>query len=218
MGIASYDSRFARGSRTAFIILSGFCQLFAIAKSGGQDRIRIRSDYVGDLTFKTFGFQMGDNHHLFMAPKPKNKPERGPIAVIEGKGMKIPIYLSPRRDEESYLLAYYAEGNRKRERISGLEEAKKRARKLIDDLAVGKVHVATFTLKQTMAITGAVEILRPTGVSITEVARQFAEAHNILGNVPSIQAAQFYAKHRKQEVQRGGAAASDSAETGRKIP
>ncbi len=146
---------------------------------------------------------MGDNSHQLMALKPKNKPERGPIAVIEGKGVKIPIYLSPRRGKESYLLAYYAEGNRKRERISGLEEAKKRARKLIDDLALGKVHVATFTLKQTMAITDAVEILRPTGVSITEVARQFAEAHRLLENVPLIQAAQFYAKHREQEVQRG---------------
>lgn len=138
-----------------------------------------------------------------MANALKNKKDRGPVTVVEGKGIKIPIYSSPRRGEKSYLLAYYAEGNRKRERVSGLEEGKKRARQLIDDLAAGKVHMSTFTLKQTMAITDAVEILRPVGISITEAARQVAEAHRILGDTPIIQAAQFFAKHKEQEVQRG---------------
>ncbi len=146
---------------------------------------------------------MGDKRTPIMALKLKNKKDRGPVDVIEGKGMKIPIYFSPRRGEESYLLAYYAEGNRKRERVSGLESAKKRARELINDLAVGKVHVASFTLKQTVAITDAVEILRPVGISITEAARQVAEAHKILGGIPVIQAAQFYAKHMEQESRKG---------------
>ncbi len=138
-----------------------------------------------------------------MAPTLKSKKERGPVAVVEGKGVKIPIYFSPRRGEESYLLAYYAEGQRKRERVSGLEDSKKRARQLIDDLASGQVHVATFTLKQTVAITDSVEILRPIGISITDAVRQFAEAHKILAGTPVLQAAQFYVKHKEQETQRG---------------
>ena len=68
---------------------------------------------------------------------------------------------------------------------------------------MGKVHVASFTLKQTAAITDAVEILRPLGVSITEVARQYAEAHKILGGRPVVEAAQFYANHLALELRRG---------------
>lgn len=133
----------------------------------------------------------------------KSKKDRRPITVIENKGVRIPIYLSPRRGEESYVLAYYAEGKRKRERIADLEDAKKRARQLVEDLAVGKVHVASFTLKQTAAITDAVEMLRPLHVSITEVARQHVEAQKILDGVSILQAAEFYAKHREQEKRRG---------------
>ena len=128
---------------------------------------------------------------------------RGPAAIVEGKGVKIPIYSSPRRNEESYLLAYYAEGQRKRERVSNLDDAKRRAKQLIAELAEGKAHVATFTLKQTAAIMDAVEILRPFNVSITEVARQFAAALTILGETPILQAAEFLAKHRAEEARRG---------------
>ncbi len=128
---------------------------------------------------------------------------RGPAAIVEGKGIKIPIYSSPRRNEESYLLAYYAEGQRKRERVGNLDDAQRRAKQLIAELAEGKAHVATFTLKQTAAIMDAVEIIRPFDISITEVARQFAAARKILGETPLLQAAEFFAKHRAEEARRG---------------
>ena len=133
----------------------------------------------------------------------KGKNERGPLEIIEGKGIKIPIYLGLRRGEESFLLAYYKEGKRKMERVSSMENARKRAKVLIDELAAGKVHVASFTLKQSAAITDALEIIRPLGTSITEVARQFMEAHRILGNKSVIEAADFYAKHLAHEQSRG---------------
>jgi integrase len=135
--------------------------------------------------------------------KSKGENERGPLEVIEGKGVKIPIYLGVRRGEESFLLAYYKEGKRKMERVSSMEDARRRAKVLIDDLSAGKVHVATFSLKQTAAITDAVEILQPLGISITEAARQLAEAHKILAGVPILKAAEFYVKHLEQEIKRG---------------
>jgi integrase len=132
----------------------------------------------------------------------KKEKSRGPVEVVDYKGVKIPIYLSPLREKESYLLAYYAGGERKRERAPSLEDARKRAKELISDLNQGKVHVASFTLKQTAAITDAVEILRPFDVGITEVARQYAEARRILGDISLLQAAEFYAKHRDEENRR----------------
>lgn len=132
-----------------------------------------------------------------------SKSERGPLEIIEGKGIKVPIYLALRRGEESYLLAYYKEGKRKMERVSSIEDARRRGKALTDELSAGKVHVTTFTLKQTAAITDALEIIEPFKVGLTDVARQYAEARRILGEVSILQAAEFYAKQREQEKRRG---------------
>jgi len=59
---------------------------------------------------------------------------RGPVEIIEGKGISIPVYSSPYRGTESYLLAYYAEGQRKRERVPSLETARRRGRQLASSI------------------------------------------------------------------------------------
>ncbi len=148
---------------------------------------------------------MGNNQDYLMAtiiPK-DSKSERGPLEIIEGKGIKIPIYLALRRGEESFLLAYYKEGKRKMERVSSIEDARRRAKALIEELSAGKLHVTTFTLKQTAAITDALEIIEPFKVGLTDVARQYADARRILGDTSILQAVEFYAKQREQEQRRG---------------
>lgn len=90
--------------------------------------------------------------------------------------MSIPVYLSPYRGTESYLLAYYAEGQRKRERAPSLDAARRRGRQLIEELAIGTAHVSAFTPKETAAINEVVEMLRPLRVSLTDAVRQFVEA------------------------------------------
>lgn len=147
---------------------------------------------------------MGDKLSLNMSAtlSPSGK-SRGPVVTIEGKGVKIPVYFSPRRGEDSYLLAYYAEGQRKRERVTKLEDAKKRAKKLIDELATGTVHVQAFSLKQTAAILEAAEILRPLNTTLTDAVRQFAEAQKILSETPLIDAVRFFVKHKELEAKRG---------------
>ena len=56
------------------------------------------------------------------------KGKRGPVEVIQSKGVRIPIYFSPIRGTESYQLAFYKAGKRKRERTGELEAARKRAK------------------------------------------------------------------------------------------
>jgi len=129
--------------------------------------------------------------------------EAGPVDVIESRGVRIPIYLNPRRGKTSYLITYFAKGERKRERVSNLADARKRAKALVPELLEGKVHVSSFTLKQTAAITDAVEILAPLHVSITEVARQYAHAHRLLEGKPLMEAVDFYAKHLAREALHG---------------
>ena len=129
--------------------------------------------------------------------------EAGPVDVIESRGVRIPIYLNPRRGKVSYLVTYFAKGERKRERIPNLADARKRAKALVPELLEGKVHVSSFTLKQTAAINDAVEILAPLHVSITEVARQYAHAHKVLEGRPFVEAVDFYAKHLAREALHG---------------
>lgn len=139
---------------------------------------------------------MRDKYISLMARNAESK-QRGPVETIEGKGISIPIYSSPYRGTESYLLAYYAEGRRKRERAASLKIARKRGRDLIEELASGAVHVVSFTPTQTAAINEAVEILRPLGVSLTEAVRQFADAHSRLGGQGSLgDAVKFYLEQK----------------------
>ena len=69
------------------------------------------------------------------------KSRRGPVEIIEGKGVKVPVYYSPYRDTESYLLAYYCDGRRQRERVPSLLAARKRAKELIVELSLSLIHI-----------------------------------------------------------------------------
>jgi integrase len=117
------------------------------------------------------------------------KSERGPVEMVESKGVKIPIYYSPYRETESYLLAYYSEGKRRRERAPSLPAARKRAKELIEELSKGIAHVATFTPKEAAAVNTAVDILQPLDIGLTEAARQVAAAKEILGDLGTIEEA-----------------------------
>ncbi len=130
------------------------------------------------------------------------KTKRGPVEVIEGKGIKIPVYYSPYRETESYLLAYYSEGTRQRERVASLPQARKRGKELIGELSKGTAHVAPFTAKEAAAVNTAVDILRPHDIAITEAARQIAAANEILGGFGTIEEAArlLVAERQRQRI------------------
>ncbi|MGA7394662.1 MAG: site-specific integrase [Terrimicrobiaceae bacterium] len=124
------------------------------------------------------------------------KEKRGPLEVVEGKNTRIPMYDA---GDGKVLLAYYVEGRRKLAKCQSLEAGRKRARQIIEDLTSGIAHVGNFTTRQTAAINDAVEILRPTGVSLSEAARQFAEAHRLLEGSGSLSdAVKCFLEERKK--------------------
>ena len=54
-----------------------------------------------------------------MSRRNSNKDKkRGPIELIEGKGIRIPIYAGAIRGSLSYQLAFYRNGMRQRERAA----------------------------------------------------------------------------------------------------
>jgi hypothetical protein len=135
-------------------------------------------------------------------PRAFPKKKRGPVEIVEGKGIKIPVYYSPYRHTESYLLAYYAEGDRKRERVPSVQAAWKRGKELIEELSAGTAHVGRFTPKEAAAVNTAVDILRPHDVSLTEAARQVAVANQILSGLGTIEEAArlLVAERQKQQI------------------
>lgn len=146
---------------------------------------------------------MRDKYVGSMSRTPE-KSERGPVETIEIKGIKIPVYYSPYRDTESYLLAYYTEGKRKRERVPSLPAARKRAKELIQELSKGTAHVATFTAKEAAVVNAAVDILQPLDMGLAEAARQVAAAKEILGGFGTIEEAArlLVAERQRQQIPR----------------
>jgi len=108
-------------------------------------------------------------------------PNRGPIEVVESKGVRVPIYTGLHHGKQSFLLSYYADGVRVRERAPTIEEARRQAKAKIQELTSGAAHVSSFSARETSIIQDAVEVLRPTGMSLSQVAREYAEASAMLG-------------------------------------
>ena len=129
-----------------------------------------------------------------------SKKKRGPVEIIEGKGIKIPIYDSPIRGGSSFQLAFYKEGKRDRERTATIEAARKRAKELIEELASGKAHAGiTFTAAQAAVIHDAVATLKPLNVTLTQAVREFADAARIINGHGSLaEAAHFFVRERQK--------------------
>ncbi len=135
--------------------------------------------------------------------EPRTKA-RGPVEVVEAKGIKIPIYRTQYRDQSGFQLAYYSDGKRIRERAPTIEAARQQAKSKIADLTAGTAHVANFTPRQVATIQNAVEALQTVGVSLSDAIQQFTTAHRLLeGKGSLIEAAQqFVQTSRKQEIPR----------------
>ncbi|CAN5624758.1 hypothetical protein BH09VER1_BH09VER1_14020 [soil metagenome] len=130
--------------------------------------------------------------------------KRGAVEVIESKGVKIPIYRGLHHGKQSYLIAYYADGKRIRERTQTLEDARQQAKAKIKDLTMGSAHVGTLTLRQTAAVMDAIAILKDINTPLSQMAREYAEARKILnGHGTVVDAARLFTRETaKREIPR----------------
>ena len=125
----------------------------------------------------------------------------GPVEVVESKGIKIPIYSSPARGRENYIIIYYGNGERKRERAgTTLEEAKAAAKSKIAELTKGTAHVGSLTPRQVAVVADSLEILKAINVPMSQATREYAEAFRILDRQRLVvKAAEFYAAHLEKQ-------------------
>ena len=125
----------------------------------------------------------------------------GPIEVVRTKGIEIPIYSAPARGRENYIVSYYANGKRKRDRAgTSIEEARAFAKSKIEELTKGTAHVGPLTPRQVAVVTDAVEILKGISIPLSQVAREYSDAYKVLGRQPLIlDAAKHYAAHLEKQ-------------------
>ncbi len=126
----------------------------------------------------------------------QGEKKRGPVEVVESKGVRVPVYLDPAFGKASYTIAYYADGRRVRERAPTLEDARRQAKAKIAELTSGAAHVGSLTPRQTAVVSDAVAVIKDIGVTLSQAVREYAEAYKILkGQGSVVDAARLFVKH-----------------------
>ena len=123
----------------------------------------------------------------------KNEPVF-PLEITKGSAVVRIFRQVSKKEYQSFTVAYYQEGKRKREVLSDLEEARKRGKILADALAKGEVAAASLRLEDQRAYVNAKRLLGPTGATLETACREYAEAFELLNGVSVVEAARDYVK------------------------
>ena len=122
---------------------------------------------------------------------------------IKKDSINVIIYKTPSKGYDSYTLAYYQDGRRKREYSHDYSAILNRANEVLDDLSQGRptVEGALKTAERTEFVR-AKEMLKSKNINLPldVVARHFAEAVRLLGGDLVIEAAREYAKRHPHKL------------------
>jgi integrase len=117
-----------------------------------------------------------------------------PLEITRGSAVVRVFRQVSTKNYESFTVAYYQDGIRKREVLSNLKLAKKRANKVAQGLSRGEVAAAGLKLQDERAYLNARKLLKPTGVTLEAACREYAAAFKLLGGVSILAAAGEYVK------------------------
>lgn len=122
--------------------------------------------------------------------------ERGPTGL---KGQAT-IHRAPTtvggRQYDSFMVVYYLNGKRKRERFNDYSKAFSKAEEVATKLSNGESSALELTGDDRRAYLGAVEGLRLfPDVTLDAAVREYSQARNLLREVSLIEAAKFYDRH-----------------------
>ena len=134
----------------------------------------------------------------------KRKQRSKPVILTVGNVM-VRIYKRQRPTASGkcrtiYEVADYTGGSRRFRGFSDPGEAKREAEKIARQLSTGEATAATMRNSEAASFGRAIEILRPSGVSLELASATFAEAFEILKGNAIVEAAKFYlARHKPIE-------------------
>jgi integrase len=122
-----------------------------------------------------------------------------PIAVRQGS-VVVKIYRTPSHGCDSYTLSYYQDGVRKRPTFTELQAARDEANVIVNRLGNSDADILTLTSADRSAYLRARQLLDPLGVPVENAAAEFVQAKQVLGEVPLLQAAEFYMKRHPARI------------------
>ena len=129
------------------------------------------------------------------------KPVEFPLIVKKGS-VSAKIYSTPTRSGyDSYTLVYYQDSVRKREVFGDLNDAKKRGGEVVGDISNGEIEASDMTSEARNAYNRSLEIIKPTGMTLESVCREYVEAFELSGGVSPVRLAHEHAKRSSQATQ-----------------
>jgi integrase len=99
-----------------------------------------------------------------------------------------------------YELSDYTSGVRRLRSFTDLSKARKEADKIARQLSSGDATAATMRNSEAASYGRAIELLQPTGAALEVAAGVYAKCFEILGGDYAIEAAQFFSRHRADQV------------------
>lgn len=103
---------------------------------------------------------------------------------------------------DSYVVAYYRGGERIRCRFNSLQEARDKANAIQTQLLNNDLVALNLTGKDSLVFTQATAIAKKFGLTLDQLAREFAEAREILGDISLTEAARFFDRYGKTVKER----------------
>src|SRR5690242_2080051 len=137
-----------------------------------------------------------------MKRKARSKPE----TVTVGNAI-VRIYRRQRlttmgKRRTVFEVADYTSRKRRLRGFTEHADARKEAEKIARQLSSGDATAATMRNSEAASYGRATELLRPTGTALEVAAATYAKALEILGGDSVIEAANFYKRHRADQVER----------------
>ncbi len=122
-----------------------------------------------------------------------------PIVVKQGS-VSVKIYRTPSRGCEAFTLSYYQDGVRKRPTFTELRAARDEANVIVNRLGNSDADVLTLTSADRSAYLRARQLLDPLGIPVENAAAEFVQAKQVLGDVPLLQAAEYYVRRHPTKI------------------
>jgi integrase len=133
------------------------------------------------------------------------RQKRSKPGMVTVGNVKVRIYTVNRptaleKMRTTFEVADYTNGKRRFRVFTNETQAKREAERIARRLATGETTAASMRNKDAASYGRAIELLRPTGVSLEVAAATYAKAYAILGGDAVIEAAQFYHLHRADKI------------------
>ncbi len=122
------------------------------------------------------------------------------LTWFQGGAVSVKIYHTPSHGCDSFTLAYWQDGGRKRVAFNSFQKAKAEAEAVAIRLGNVDADVLTLTSADRAAYLRARQLLDAVGVPIETAAAEFAHVKKLLGGVPLLQAAEFYLKRHPTQI------------------